>query len=103
MTVTEARALALSMGFRLVEYEVGENKFLVEDASTDLWVTYVRPFAVIAEWLKRMEIRGPREYDATKRNYESALSLIGQTFAGPWRGRCVDTVIQRLIRRGGPR
>jgi hypothetical protein len=83
MTVTEARALARSMGLRLEEYKVGEDKFLVRDASTDLWVTYIRPFAVVAEWLKFMEARGPREYDATKRNYESALGLIGQTADTP--------------------
>jgi len=70
MTVTEARALARSMGLRLEEYKVGEDKFLVRDASTDLWAP-IRPFAVVAEWLKFMEARGPREYEATKRNYES--------------------------------
>jgi hypothetical protein len=63
MTITEASALARSMGLRLEEYKGGEDKFLVRDASTDLWVTYIRPFAVVAEWLMFMEARGPREYD----------------------------------------
>jgi hypothetical protein len=52
----EARALALELGYRLEKY-VGEDKYLIRDAFTDVRVAKGLTFEAVVGWLERERAR----------------------------------------------